>query len=61
MIKLELKLDDVNRIISILSQGQYAQVADLIDNIRFQAIPQAQQAQESEIAEQIAEQAISPK
>ena len=41
-IKLELNLEEVNGIISLLSLLQFGQVADLINKIRNQAITQVQ-------------------
>jgi hypothetical protein len=40
MIKLELSVEDVNLIMGALGQGQYQVVADLIQTIRAQALPQ---------------------
>jgi len=43
-IKLELNLEEVNGIISVLSLLQFGQVADLVMKIRNQAIQQVQAA-----------------
>jgi hypothetical protein len=39
-IKLELHIDEVNAILTVLSQQRFDQVAALIGKIREQAIPQ---------------------
>jgi hypothetical protein len=44
-IKLDLKLEEVNGIISVLMMLQFGQVAELIMKIRNQAIEQVQAAQ----------------
>ena len=43
MIKLELSIEDVNKILTALSQMPYAHVADLMPRIQIQAAPQAEQ------------------
>lgn len=60
MILLNLELNDVNRILSFLGQGQYNQVADLMEKIRNQAVPQAQaiadeQAREANLSTEVGE------
>ena len=44
-IKLELSLNEVNGLISVLSMLQFSQVAELVNKIRNQAITQVQSAQ----------------
>ncbi len=51
---LDLDINDVNKILSVLGQAQYIQVAELIDKIRIQVIPQIQQA-EAETSVQVTE------
>jgi hypothetical protein len=41
MINLELTLNEINLILQALGQAPYAQVAELVEKIRVQAIPQA--------------------
>lgn len=54
-IKLELPLGAVNLILSVLAKGPYEQVADLVQAIREQAIPQvpmpAQAAEDVKVPE----------
>lgn len=52
-LKFEFTLDEANAILQLVSQGAYAQVAGLIDNIKQQAAPQVVQAapQEPEATE----------
>lgn len=42
MIELKLENNEVEAILNMLAQGPYAQVKDIIDKIRMQAIPQVQ-------------------
>ena len=42
MITLNLELQELNSILTALGQMPYAQVAELVDKIRQQAIPQVQ-------------------
>ena len=44
MVKLELTVDEVNAVLNALGQLPYAQVANLIGNIRMQAIKQINKA-----------------
>lgn len=41
-VMIRISLANVNRIVNVLSQGQYSQVYDLIDLMRNQAIAQLQ-------------------
>jgi len=43
MVKLELTIDEVNAVLNALSQLPYAQVVNLIGNIREQAVKQVNQ------------------
>lgn len=47
MITLNLELQELNGILTALGQMPYAQVTDLVEKIRQQAIPQVQQEQQS--------------
>lgn len=40
MLKFELSIDEVNKILAHLGKGSFEQVADLISKIKEQAIPQ---------------------
>lgn len=40
MIKLELSLEEINKVLIHLSKGTFEQVADLITKIKEQAVPQ---------------------
>ena len=42
MINLELSLNEINLILQALGQAPYAQVAELVDKIKGQAIPQVE-------------------
>ena len=42
MINLELSLNDVNIILQALGQAPYVSVAELVEKIKGQAVPQAQ-------------------
>jgi hypothetical protein len=53
MIKLELTLDEVNKIMACLGNAPYAQVADLVEKIKQQVVPQVQQQAESAPAEPV--------
>lgn len=44
-IKLELEIPEVNGILSGLGQLPYAQVAELVEKIKVQAVPQVQDQQ----------------
>lgn len=41
-VNIRLSIANINRIVNVLSQGQYSQVYDLIDSIRNQAMMQLQ-------------------
>ena len=45
MISLELSIKDINIILQALGQAPYQSVVELIENIKQQAIPQAQATQ----------------
>ena len=42
-LKFEFTIAETNAILQMISQGPYAQVADLINNIKEQAAPQVQE------------------
>lgn len=42
MINLELSLNEINLILQALGQAPYAQVAELVEKIKGQAIPQVE-------------------
>jgi len=44
VVKLELTIDEVNAVLNALSQLPYAQVVNLIGNIREQAVAQVNKA-----------------
>lgn len=46
MINLNLEINEVNGVLSALVQMPYAQVAELVEKIKQQAIPQVQEQQE---------------
>jgi hypothetical protein len=46
MIHFSLDINEINRILGILGQAQYSQVADLIEKIKEQAVPQIMAQQE---------------
>ena len=48
MVKLELTVDEVNAVLGALGQLPYAQVVNLISNIREQAVNQVNAAKEDE-------------
>lgn len=50
MINLNLEITEVNGILTALGQMPYAQVAELVEKIKQQAIPQVQ-AQQQEVSE----------
>lgn len=45
-IKLELSVQEVNTVMAGLGQLPYAQVVDVVEKIKVQAIPQTQKPQE---------------
>lgn len=48
MIKLELTLDEVNKVLQSLGNAPYSQVFELVEKIKGQAIPQIQQTESTE-------------
>ena len=50
MINLNLEIAEVNGVLTALVQMPYAQVAELVEKIKQQAIPQVQ-AQQQEVTE----------
>ncbi len=46
MIKLELSIEETNKIIFALAEQPYKHVADLIAKVREQAVPQAESKKE---------------
>jgi hypothetical protein len=51
MINLELTLNEINLILQALGQAPYAQVAELVEKIKAQAIPQVEALPKEEVAE----------
>lgn len=63
MIKLELPLDQINIILESLGAQPYIKVSAVIEEIRSQAIPQAQaleQAQKTETIETVSGEVYTP-
>ena len=48
MINLNLEIAEVNGVLTALGQMPYAQVAELVEKIKQQAIPQVQAQQQEE-------------
>ena len=42
MINLELSLNEINLILQALGQAPYAQVAEIVEKIKAQAVPQVE-------------------
>jgi len=53
MIKLQLSLDQINTILESLGAQPYIKVSALIEEVRTQAIPQAQAQQETQKTETV--------
>lgn len=51
MINLELSVQEINLILQALGQAPYAQVAELVEKIKGQAIPQVEALPQEEVAE----------
>lgn len=51
MINLELALNEINLILQALGQAPYAQVAELVEKIKAQAIPQVDALPKEELSE----------
>jgi hypothetical protein len=51
MINLELALNEINLILQALGQAPYAQVAELVEKIKTQAVPQVEALPREELAE----------
>lgn len=51
MINLELSIQEINLILQALGQAPYAQVAELVDKIKVQAIPQVEALPKEEAEE----------
>ena len=51
MINLELSVQEINLILQALGQAPYAQVAELVDKIKVQAIPQVEALPKEELTE----------
>jgi hypothetical protein len=49
MIHLELTVNEINLILAALSQAPYAQVADIIEKVKVQAIPQVEALPKEEV------------
>ena len=51
MINLDLSVQEINLILQALGQAPYAQVAELVEKIKGQAIPQVEALPQVEAAE----------
>lgn len=51
MIDLNLSVNEINCILQALGQAPYAQVAELVEKIKAQAIPQVEALPTEEVAE----------
>jgi hypothetical protein len=51
MINLELTLNEINLILQALGQAPYAQVAELVEKIKVQAVPQVEALPKEETPE----------
>ena len=51
MINLELSLSEINLILQALGQAPYAQVVELVEKIKGQAIPQVEALPKEELTE----------
>jgi hypothetical protein len=51
MINLELSVQEINLILQALGQAPYVQVAELVEKIKVQAVPQVDALPKEEVAE----------
>ena len=51
MINLELSIQEINLILQALGQAPYAQVAELVEKIKDQAVPQVEALPKEEVAD----------
>jgi hypothetical protein len=51
MINLELSVQEINLILQALGQAPYVQVAELVEKIKTQAVPQVEALPKEEVAE----------
>ena len=51
MINLELSVQEINLILQALGQAPYAQVAELVEKIKGQAVPQVEALPKEEVAD----------
>jgi hypothetical protein len=51
MITLDLTVNEINVILAALGQAPYAQVAELFEKIKAQAVPQVEALPKEEVAE----------
>ena len=51
MINLELSIQEINLILQALGQAPYAQVAELVEKIKAQAVPQVEALPKEEVAD----------
>ena len=51
MIDLNLSVNEINLILQALGQAPYVQVAELVEKIKAQAIPQVEAMPKEEVAE----------
>jgi hypothetical protein len=51
MINLNLTVQEINLILQALGQAPYAQVAEIVEKIKAQAVPQVEVLPKEEVAE----------
>lgn len=51
MINLELSVQEINLILQALGQAPYVQVAELVEKIKSQAVPQVEALPKKEVSE----------
>jgi hypothetical protein len=51
MINLELTVNEINMVLQALGQAPYAQVAELFEKIKVQAVPQVEALPREEVSE----------
>lgn len=51
MITLDLTVNEINVILAALGQAPYAQVSELFEKIKVQAVPQVEALPKEEVAE----------
>lgn len=51
MINLELSVQEINLILQALGQAPYVQVADIVEKIKTQAVPQVEALPKEDVAD----------